>query len=207
MADVPDSEGCTIEMNDGEEEEDDDDDAIQQSFSIRTNSDFGMPVYKDEAPPLQLSDMQASSSPLISLATSLVAPSILPSPMSSSTWAGWLPMTSPAGMPLAIPVGFSMTVPPHVPLRWDARRWDVPPPELAMQQRATRSSEEAAETVCNSSGRKSRQHGEITKSSTTTVCFQNLPNDYSTKMCLELLDENGFKDRYDFIYVHSFPSV
>jgi len=77
-----------------------------------------------------------------------------------------------------------------------------------MQQRAKRRSEEADETVCNSSGRKSRQHGEITKSLTTTVCFRNLPNNYSTKMCLELLDENGFKDRYDFIYVpHDFKRL
>lgn len=42
----------------------------------------------------------------------------------------------------------------------------------------------------------------------TTVCFRNLPNNYSTKMVLELLDKNGFKDSYDFVYVpHDFKRL
>jgi len=46
------------------------------------------------------------------------------------------------------------------------------------------------------------------KSLPTTICFRNLPNNYSTKMVLELLDQNGFKDGYDFIYVpHDFKRL
>lgn len=35
----------------------------------------------------------------------------------------------------------------------------------------------------------------------TTVMFRNLPNDYSQKMLLELLDAEGFAGLYDFVYL------
>lgn len=39
----------------------------------------------------------------------------------------------------------------------------------------------------------------------TTICFRNIPNDYSTNMVIELLDQAGFKGTYDFVYVpHDF---
>lgn len=42
----------------------------------------------------------------------------------------------------------------------------------------------------------------------TTICFRNIPNNYSTKMVLELMDQSGFKDCYDFIYVpHDFKRL
>lgn len=40
------------------------------------------------------------------------------------------------------------------------------------------------------------QHGEY-----TTVMLRNLPNDYSRNMLVELLDSQGFNQRFDFIYV------
>jgi len=42
----------------------------------------------------------------------------------------------------------------------------------------------------------------------TTICFRNIPNDYSGKMVVELLDSNGFTDTYNFIYVpHDFKRL
>jgi len=39
----------------------------------------------------------------------------------------------------------------------------------------------------------------------TTICFRNVPNTYSSENVMELLDANGFKDSYNFIYVpHDF---
>jgi hypothetical protein len=35
----------------------------------------------------------------------------------------------------------------------------------------------------------------------TTVMLRNLPNDYTREMVLELLDEEGFRGKYDFVYV------
>lgn len=42
----------------------------------------------------------------------------------------------------------------------------------------------------------------------TTICFQNIPNSYSSKMVCEMFDRRGFKDRYDFLYVpHDFKRL
>lgn len=35
----------------------------------------------------------------------------------------------------------------------------------------------------------------------TTVMLRNLPNNYSREMFLEMLDQNGFETRYDFVYL------
>jgi len=35
----------------------------------------------------------------------------------------------------------------------------------------------------------------------TTLMLRNLPNDYTRDMLLQLLDEKGFKDRYNFVYL------
>lgn len=35
----------------------------------------------------------------------------------------------------------------------------------------------------------------------TTVMLKNLPNDYTREWLLELMDEHGFKERYDFVYL------
>jgi hypothetical protein len=42
----------------------------------------------------------------------------------------------------------------------------------------------------------------------TTLCFRNIPNNYDGKMILELLDENGCKESYNFVYVpHDFQRL
>jgi hypothetical protein len=42
----------------------------------------------------------------------------------------------------------------------------------------------------------------------TTICFRNIPNNYTGKMVTELLDANGFKDSYNFLYVpHDFKRL
>jgi hypothetical protein len=42
----------------------------------------------------------------------------------------------------------------------------------------------------------------------TTICFRNVPNTYSGKNFMELLDVHGFKDGYDFMYVpHDFKRL
>jgi hypothetical protein len=42
----------------------------------------------------------------------------------------------------------------------------------------------------------------------TTVIFRNIPNNYSAEMLLDLLDANGFKNHYDFVYVpHDFKRL
>merc|ERR1712060_304770 len=35
----------------------------------------------------------------------------------------------------------------------------------------------------------------------TTVMLRNIPNKYSQSMLLEFLDEHGFRNRYDFVYL------
>jgi hypothetical protein len=42
----------------------------------------------------------------------------------------------------------------------------------------------------------------------STVCFRNVPNTYNGTMVMDLMDANGFKDSYDFIYVpHDFKRL
>merc|ERR1719460_3056116 len=42
----------------------------------------------------------------------------------------------------------------------------------------------------------------------TTIFFRNVPNNCNAKKILELLDTNGFKNSYDFIYVpHDFKRL
>jgi len=42
----------------------------------------------------------------------------------------------------------------------------------------------------------------------TTICFRNLPNNYSTQMVLDLLNASGFENSYDFVYVpHDFKRL
>jgi len=46
------------------------------------------------------------------------------------------------------------------------------------------------------------------ESKLVTICFKNIPNFYNRTMVLELLDSNGFKGSYDFVYVpHSFKRL
>jgi hypothetical protein len=49
---------------------------------------------------------------------------------------------------------------------------------------------------CNVKGKQSHALSEA-----TTICFQNIPNSYNRRMIFELLDANGFKGLYDFMYV------
>jgi len=45
-------------------------------------------------------------------------------------------------------------------------------------------------------------------SEATSICFKNIPNSYTRNMIFELLDMNGFKGTYDFIYVpHDFTHL
>jgi hypothetical protein len=42
----------------------------------------------------------------------------------------------------------------------------------------------------------------------TTLCFRNIPNNFDGRMILELLDGNGLKESYDFVYVpHDFTRL
>merc|ERR1712232_238655 len=42
----------------------------------------------------------------------------------------------------------------------------------------------------------------------TAICFRNIPNDFSTKMVLDLLNQMGFGKSYDFVYVpHDFKRL
>jgi len=42
----------------------------------------------------------------------------------------------------------------------------------------------------------------------STICFRNLPNNYSADMVLDLLNSNGFTGHYDFVYVpHDFKRL
>jgi hypothetical protein len=57
-------------------------------------------------------------------------------------------------------------------------------------------------------GGKSLAQRSTTQTEPTTICFRNIPNNYSGKMVLELLDRNGCKDTYNFIYVpHDFKRL
>lgn len=51
--------------------------------------------------------------------------------------------------------------------------------------------------------RRKKERPSITKalSDRTTVMLRNLPNDYTREMLLSLLDSEGFKGKYDFVYL------
>ena len=44
-------------------------------------------------------------------------------------------------------------------------------------------------------------HQASTGEEKTTVMLRNLPNNYTRKMFLQMLDENGLKGQYDFVYL------
>lgn len=79
-----------------------------------------------------------------------------------------------------------------------------PAPALPQQHNRSRKADVVRGAGANGHWNDQLQHG----LPPTTICFRNLPNNYSTKMVLELLNSNGFDGYYDFVYVpHDFKRL
>lgn len=66
---------------------------------------------------------------------------------------------------------------------------------------ASEASTEEGQSADEFSLRSSSNHDGHDEVQLTTVMFKNIPNDYNRSMVMELLDQAGFKTRYDFLYL------
>jgi len=66
---------------------------------------------------------------------------------------------------------------------------------------ASEASTEEGRSMDESSLRSSSKGDAPDEVQLTTVMFKNIPNDYNRSMVMELLDQTGFKTRYDFLYL------
>lgn len=63
---------------------------------------------------------------------------------------------------------------------------------------------QAQPTAATDAGRdddKENHQAKIGSKEKTTVMLRNLPNNYTREMFLQMLDENGLKGQYDFVYL------
>jgi hypothetical protein len=159
--------------------------------------------------------MSAGMSPSLFAAAAAMSPPISPSMEHGMPPSMLAAPLSPGMLPQhgCPPMRASWTVPaepePYHGVHGDLMRaatFPVPVDSLPQRRRAGTGAEKA--TTVRGAGANGRRNDQVQRGPPTTICFRNLPNNYSTQMVLELLNSHGFHCLYDFVYVpHDFKRL